>query len=210
MDGLLVVGAGEGPSQAPFLDPSRSFESDLIQKILVEPERNHDSVSLDFQELYKSLSVTARKVIDKLNELLKNDLPNGIQSLNPADVTAEATADRIVRGATAFFDAFAKQNPNLAGEELLNKFMDTIRGGIQSGYDDAYSTLEGLGAFEFEGVREGVEQTRTLIDGKLASFEKAKRKELGLDSDDAQATVSGETKNSLIAQAGGGALSIIA
>src|SRR2546423_1800378 len=53
-----------------------------------------------FQGLYDSLSLTGKQIVDKINEQLKISLPNGVQSLNPADVTPQATADRIVTGVT--------------------------------------------------------------------------------------------------------------
>ena len=142
---------------------------------------NGDKVDVGIDDLIKGLSISGQKIIDKLNEILKKDLPDGIASLKPEDTTPEATSDRIVKGATAFFDVFKKQNANLSDEEVLTKFMETIRGGIKTGYDDAFNTLEGLGAFKFDGVQDGVEKTKALIEEKLKSYEAAKRQELGLD-----------------------------
>ncbi len=184
MDSLLSPSAdprtsGININPESFKNSSKNIDLVIVQNIRNE---NSDKVSLSFDELYKGLSLTGRNIIDKLNELLKEKLPAGIQSLNPEDVTPEATANRIVKGSTAFFEVFAKQNPNLSGEELLNKFMSTIRGGIKSGYEDAASTLEGLGAFEFDGVKEGIEETMRLVEEKLNAFESSKREELGINS----------------------------
>lgn len=167
--------------------------------------KQQDSVSIDFQDLYKSLSVTGQKIIDKLNELLKSKLPNGIQSLKPQDVTPEATADRIVKGATGFFDIFAKQNSGLQGEELLKKFMDTIKSGINQGYDQAYGTLKDLGAFEFDGVENGIEKTKDLIAQKLDQYEAQMRKTLGI-SDSTATQLGRAVKSDLLAQSGGSIL----
>lgn len=163
-----------------------------------------DSIDLNFQDLYKSLSITSKQIVDKLNEYLKADLPDGVQSLKPEDVTPEATADRIVSGATAFFDVFAKQNSDLSGEELLNKFLETIKAGISKGYDDATGILQDLGAFDVEGVKDGVEKTKSLIDEKLKAYEAQKRVELGIDK--APEVVAQQTQSAILAQAG--ALSI--
>ncbi|MCC6954781.1 MAG: DUF5610 domain-containing protein [Deltaproteobacteria bacterium] len=138
-----------------------------------------DSVGTSINDLPKSLAITAKEIVDKINEKLGIALPGGIQSLKPEDVTPEATAARIVQGVVGFYDIFAKQNPNLASGELLNKFLETVKGGIDEGYADAISILEGLNAFQFDGVREGVEKTRTLIDEKLEAFRKAKLEEYG-------------------------------
>ncbi len=159
-----------------------------------------DTVGVGIDDLSKSLSIKAQKIIDKLNEILKAKLPDGVQSLKPEEVTPEATADKIVNGATAFFDVFSKQNPDLQGEELLNKFMETIRSGISQGYDDAVNTLQDLGAFDFEGVKDGIEKTKGLIDDKLKVFETEMRKKLGLD--EIKNNVSNNTSTNLLELAG--------
>jgi len=175
---------------------------------------NRDIVQVNFKDLYKSLSITAKEIIDKLNELLKADLPNGLQSLKPADVTSEKTADRIVKQVTAFFGLYAKQNPDLEGEDLVNGFMDTIRGGVQKGYDEAFEILEGLGALGFEGVLAGVERTKELIDEKLGRFEQELRRSLGLEAAEpeiiTQDSAADPFGRALLAQAGGGILKVAA
>ena len=161
-----------------------------------------DSVEIGFGDLYKGLTISAQQIVDKLNEMLKAELPNGLQSLKPEDVTPEATASRIVSGTTAMFDAFAKKHPELEGEELLTGFMDTIRGGIQQGYDDAYGILKGLGAFEFEGVEDGIKKTMQLVEEKLKAFEEMKRKELGLDTSPNEENYASPARSETLAQGG--------
>ena len=179
-------------------------EASADQLVIATIPTSSDSVDLNFQDLYKSLSITSKQIVDKLNEYLKADLPDGVQSLKPQDVTPEATADRIVSGATAFFDVFAKQNSDLSSEELLNKFLETIKSGISKGYDDASSILQGLGAFDVEGVKDGVEKTKSLIDEKLKAYEAQKRVELGIDK--LPDVVAQQTQTAILTQAG--ALSI--
>lgn len=118
-----------------------------------------------------ALNLTGQEIVDKLNEILKDKLPEGIESLDPSEVTPEKTAERIADGAIALFSAYKAQNPNLSEEELLDGFMETIRGGITQGYEEAAGILEGLGAFNFEGVREGIEKTMKLVEEKLQKFE---------------------------------------
>lgn len=185
MDSL--VSALESYQQFPQINQIPAKSDFSADRFIIESignnnfEQEQDPIEINFEDLYKSLSVTGQKIIDKLNELLKKDLPDGIQSLSPEETSAQATADRIVQGSTAFFDIFAKQNPNLEGEELLNKFMETIKGGIKQGYDDAVGILEDLGAFEFSGVKESIEETKNLIEAGLQKFESLKRQELGLE-----------------------------
>ena len=190
---------------------SQQQQSDLLIIESITPSSDSDSVAFSFQDLYKSLSVESKKIIDAINEQLKVSLPDGVQSLSPDQVTPEATAEKIVSGTTAFFSVFQDQNPDLQGEDLLNAFMKTIRGGIDSGYDDAVKTLEGLGAFEFDGVQDGVKQTKSLIESKLVAFEKQMRQQMGLDPKDPVAEASAvDIKNAVLTQAGAQSLNISA
>ncbi|MCC6221493.1 MAG: DUF5610 domain-containing protein [Deltaproteobacteria bacterium] len=141
-------------------------------------ESGRDKVDVDMKKIYKSLTVLGDEVIRKLNGILKSDLPQGIASLKPEEHTPEATAQRIVDGTTALFSIYQKQNPNLQGEELLDSFMQTIRGGIKQGYDDAVGILSAIGAFEFDNVEEGIEKTMQLVEEKLTAFEDNFRKQL--------------------------------
>ncbi len=186
-----------------FQQLKASYQLTVIQDILpVSTGADTDEVSLSLGDTTKGISVTAQEILEKLNALLKDKLPDGIQSLKPEDTTPEATASRIVQGVTALYGAFSKQNPTLSGEELLNKFMDTVKGGVQAGYDDAVGTLEDLGAFSFEGVKSGIEETKRLIDEKLAAFEQAKRKDLGLSSSVDSTAIADLVSPELTAQAG--------
>lgn len=153
-----------------------------------------DNVSVEFNDLYKALSVGAQEIVNKINELLKTKLPNGVQSLKPEEVTAEATADRIVTGVTASFEAYRKGRADEDPETVLNDYLKAVKQGVSEGYDDAYETLDALGAFEFEGVEAGIVKTKELIGEKLAQFEAAKRKELGLDTDE---TVTAKTADAV-------------
>ncbi len=142
-----------------------------------------DRVEVGMDAIYKSLTVLADKVIAKLNELLKDKLPDGIASLKPEDHTSEATAARIADGSTALMAIYAKQHPELEGEELISSFMETIRGGIKQGYDEASSILGDIGAFNFDGVKSAIEKTMSLVEEKLIAFETEWRKQNGLTPD---------------------------
>lgn len=179
--------------QADYLVLSASFSYQ---------ESSQDTVSVNFGDLYKGLSLSASEIIEKLNGMLKAKLPNGIQSLQPQDVTPEATAERIVNGVTAFFSAFAKQHPELEGADLLSEFMEQVRCGVAQGYDEAFSILEGLGAFQYDGVQSGIEKTKRLIEEKLAAYENFKRQEMGLTSPDPAVPV----KDEILAQGGAGVM----
>lgn len=149
-----------------------------------DKEAVNDSVSVGMKEVYKSLTVLADKVLAKLEEILKKDLPDGIASLKPEEHTPEATSQRIVDGTTALLAVYAKQHPELQGEELISSFMETIRGGIKTGYEDAMGILGSIGALDIGGVQAGIEETMKLVEEKLLAFEDQWRKDNGLTPKD--------------------------
>lgn len=208
MDGLLETAPvsldfSSTKSSAPFPKNKAAQESAILQKMLppkAQGDEHADQVILGGQG--KALSITIQKILDKLNELLRAKLPQGLQDLKPEDHTPEATASRIVDGIAGLFGIFAKSNPDLEGEELLSRFMTAARKGVETGYGDAYETLEGIGAFEVAGVKEGVERTRVLIDEKLNAFEDKMRKVLGIEPVDVEAEVAELTSQALLAQGG--------
>lgn len=164
------------------ITPSQSHKSEKFELSKKDPKEIdlkviNDSVSNDLVEValddvYKSLTVLGQKVISKLEEILGDKLPEGgIAALKPEDHTPEATAQRIVDGVTGLLPAFQAQNPDLEGEELLDQFMSTIRGGIQQGYGEAMEILGSIGALEFDSVSSGIEKTMKIVEEKLVAFE---------------------------------------
>jgi hypothetical protein len=158
-----------------------------IQQLLPQ-NTNQDAVNVNVNDLYKSLTLFAQQVLDKLRETLGDQLPDGLNSFQPEDHTPEKTAQRIVDGSTALFPIFAKQHSDLQGEELITEFMKTIRGGIQKGYSDAESVLGDIGAFDIDGVKNGIEKTKELVEQGLQSFEQNYRQQQGLTTTDDSGT----------------------
>ena len=137
-----------------------------------------DSVEVGMDDVYKSLTILGDEIISKLNEILKEELPDGIESLDPKDHTPEKTAERIVTGSVAMFEAYMAQNPDRADEEKLDSYMAAVRSGVQKGYEDAVGILEALGALDIPGVAEGIEETMRLVEEKLSAFEDRMRKQI--------------------------------
>ena len=167
-------------------NPSTKNSENLVQTLLggtSESSSGNDVVDVSLKDVYKSLTVLAQQVLDKLQEILGDELPDGISSLKPEDHTPEKTAQNIVDGATALFGVFAKQNSNLQGEDLLDAFMKTIRGGIDTGYGQADKILGDIGAYDIDGVRSGIDETKKLVEEKLKAFEDNYRKQNGLVTD---------------------------
>lgn len=108
------------------------------------------------------------------------------------DWSADATSDRIVAGTTSMLSTFARQNPDLEGEALLDKFETTIRGGIDKGYQQALSILEAVSTFSPE-VKELGAKTISMTHDKLTEWFAARKESLKA----AEASKSGETSDAV-------------
>lgn len=216
MDGIQQYGLSQAVSPqlesgARFAPPTKKQADVLVLEQSIELSAKIDTkVSFSLNDITGALSLSAEKVMNKLNEILKSQVPDGVQSLDPARYTPEATAERIVEGATAFFGAYARQNPELQGEELINGFMETIRGGIDQGFEDAFGTLENIGAFELEGVKDAVLRTKELVEQKLTAYEENMRKRLGVDPVDIEEEVAKQTQDAVSKTAGVSILNLAA
>ncbi|MCC6933056.1 MAG: DUF5610 domain-containing protein [Deltaproteobacteria bacterium] len=156
--------------------------------------KGNDTADVGMGDLYKSLTALAGEIKTKLEDILGSDLPKGgLESLKPEDFTPEKTADMIVSGTTAMLSIYAKQNPNMQGEELISSFMKTIRGGINEGYQQASAILGDIGAFKFDGVKDGISKTMDLVEQKLSAFEADWRKQ-HLGTEEADATEEPESR----------------
>ncbi|MDG6777789.1 DUF5610 domain-containing protein [Thiomicrorhabdus sp. zzn3] len=144
-------------------------QADLVAHLFSNPE----------QTSHKALKITFQEAIDKLNEILTQEL--GQTEFKPISDEAlqaqggleywspENTAKRIVDGSTAMLAAFQKANPNLEGEALINRFMDVIGNGITQGFDQAKGVLGDLNVLEGE-VADNIEQTFQLVQQGLQAF----------------------------------------
>lgn len=116
------------------------------------------------------LTLLYRSAIDHLNEVLQADLgENAIQNAMGQDNSPEATAERIVSMSTGFFEAFSARYPDDPPEEVLERFMDTIRGGFEQGFAEASEILSGLGVLEGD-IAEGIQKTYELVMQGYAQF----------------------------------------
>ena len=111
--------------------------------------------------------------INGINEALKPQLgENAIQNAASEDNSAQATADRIVSGATGMYAAFKAQHPDETGDAALKDFMSTIRGGFEQGFGEAAGILGGLGVLD-GNISAGINQTHDLVEQGFDAFEKA-------------------------------------
>ncbi|MDT8371945.1 MAG: DUF5610 domain-containing protein [Gammaproteobacteria bacterium] len=120
----------------------------------------------------ESLALLYKTVIEGINEVLKDTMgDNAIQATYDAgvNVSPEATADRIVSQSTVFFTAYSKQHPELSLDNALVKFTDLIKGGIDQGFSEVRSILDGLQVLEGD-IASNIDKTYERVKTGLAAF----------------------------------------
>jgi hypothetical protein len=199
MEGFNALPAAAAHSHRPafsYRSAQASYRQVVIEKTLLA--NNSDAVSIDSSLSVGGQPIDLQDILKKINDRLKQALPNGVESLKQEDTTSEATSDRIVKGITALYDAYRKSNPELDDEEALTRFMKAARSGVDQGYGEAADFLEGAGAFQVDGVKDGIEKTKSLIEEKLKAFETKKL------SDFQSNHVGTIVSNEIVSQAGAG------
>jgi len=137
-------------------------------------------------------SLLASSAINGINEALKPQLgDNAIQNASSGDNSAEATASRIVAGATGMYAAFKAQHPDESDDAALKDFMSTIRSGFEKGFSEASNILKGLGVLGGD-IASGINQTHDLVLKGFDDFEKAHTSTAatGTDTSDTSASAS--------------------
>jgi len=134
--------------------------------ILAASKSNSNSVANSPMELlYKT-------AIEEINKQLEPSLgKNAVQSTYESglDVTPEATAQRIVQGSTAFYQAFKEQNSELGEEESLNEFLSVISSGIDKGFEEAKDILDSLSVLEGD-IETNIDLTYDYVQQSLSNF----------------------------------------
>ncbi|MDX1451941.1 MAG: DUF5610 domain-containing protein, partial [Oleiphilaceae bacterium] len=113
-----------------------------------------------------------KAAIEAINEELAEELgDNAIERgyESGLDVSPEATAKRIVDFSTGLFELYKQSNPDLAPQEQLDRFLEVIGGGIDTGFGEARDILDGLGVLEGE-IEENVDRTYDLVQEGLEAF----------------------------------------
>lgn len=119
-----------------------------------------------------SLTLLFNAAIDKINEFLAPELgDNAIQKAHDSglDVSPEATADRIVSLSTLSFQAYKSNHQGEHEADVLNNYIDLISSGIEQGFAEAKTILDGLGVLDGD-IASNIELTYALVHEKLASF----------------------------------------
>lgn len=116
------------------------------------------------------LALLYKTAIQGINEALEATLgKDAIQNAASQDNSAEATAQRILSGSTAFYGAYLKQNKLEDSAESREKFIDVVKGGFEQGFKEAEDILGGLKVLEGD-VKAGIDKTRELVLKGFADF----------------------------------------
>lgn len=119
-----------------------------------------------------SMTLLYKSAIDHINKVLAPELgDNAIQEAYKSglDVSPQATADRIVSMSTAFFGKYAQSNPGKDLETALKDFTALIGGGIDQGFSEARTVLDGLKVLQGD-IASNIDKTYELVQTGLKAF----------------------------------------
>jgi len=140
-----------------------------------------ESASVSLNSENDPLALVYKSAITSINEQLEADFgPDAIQNAAGQDNSPEGTAGRIVSLSTAFFSAFQQQHSELEGDESLNRFMDTIKGGIEKGFQEARDILKGLKVLGGD-IAANIDKTYELVQKGLDAFVSNQRQSSSTD-----------------------------
>ncbi|MET3130901.1 hypothetical protein AAKU55_001159 [Oxalobacteraceae bacterium GrIS 1.11] len=129
------------------------------------------SVSISSQD--QPMALLLKTALTSINEALKSQFgENAIENAVSQDNTPQGTASRIVALSTGFFDAFKQQHPGEDENAVLQKFMDTIKGGADTGFKEARNILQGLNVLGGD-IAGNIDQTYALVQKGYADFQAA-------------------------------------
>ena len=138
-----------------------------------------------------------KAAINEINEVLAPYLgENATQTAYESDIdfSPEATAERIVHGATGFFTAFVENNPELSSEEAVNRFNDVITQGIEQGFEDAKGILDSLQVLEGK-ISDDINATYDFVQAGLNNFMEQVLADLNAEQETLVATDAVEPNN---------------
>lgn len=161
-----VKSAGEAAAEpSAAVKAKAQLNSSILQASL--------TVSIGAQN--EPLALLLKSAITGINEALKGQYgDDAIQNAVAQDNTPQGTADRIVSLSTGFFEAYKQQHPDEDEAVALDKFMSTIRGGMEKGFQEARDILQGLKVLQGD-VAGNIDQTYELVQKGYAAFEAAHR-----------------------------------
>lgn len=188
------------PDPLAYTTPTPSTSSNVVQSgkstvsTLAETKTQQNaailqaSLDVSIQSKNQPLALLLKAAIAGINDLLKPQFgDNAIQAAASQDNTPEGTAGRIVSLSTGFFDAFKQQHPGEDANDVLTKFMATIRSGFENGAKEAQGILKGMGVLDGD-VASNINKTLALVQQGYADFETAQRSTLSSTTNASPAT----------------------
>ena len=173
------------------------FEQSRLNKQQLNASIMESQLNLTTGDESNSLKLLYKTALEGINKELEEEFgPNAAQKIKQSEVdtSPEATADRIVSFATAFYQKYKEQTPDMTEEERLDKFLSIIGGGVDTGFKDARDILDGLGVLSGK-VADDIDKTYSLIQDGFARFRESI---LNPNKDDELATeVAANTKDEL-------------
>lgn len=111
-----------------------------------------------------------KTAITSINEALQAELgENAVQNAASQDNSPQGTADRILALSTGFLDSYKKQHPDMEDSAALEKFIATIKDGIEQGFKEARGILKGLDVLGGD-IAGNVDKTYELVMKGLDEF----------------------------------------
>lgn len=132
-----------------------------VQKSYYESISKGDGTNVS--QVYRSMSASYE--VNATVKSRQTQATANANALSPNDMSPEAVAGRIVDFAMGFFDAFAKDNPDMSKEDQVKAFGEMVKGAISQGFNEALSMLGNVS----QEVSDTLTKTRDLIDKKLSS-----------------------------------------
>lgn len=110
------------------------------------------------------LALLLKSAINGINEQLQPTLgKDAIENAAASqDNSPQATAERILRLSTAFYDAYREQNKLEDNAASREQFIGVVRGGFEKGFKEAQDVLEGLKVLGGD-VASGIDKTFALV-----------------------------------------------
>ncbi|QPK63226.1 DUF5610 domain-containing protein [Methylomonas sp. LL1] len=136
------------------------------------------SLDVSIQSKNEPLALLLKTAITGINELLKSEFGvDAIQAAASQDNTPTGTAGRILSLSTGFFEAFKRNHSDENPNDVLTKFMDTIRSGFEKGAKEAQGILKSLGVLGGD-IASNIDKTLELVRQGYIDFEDAQRSSL--------------------------------
>lgn len=148
------------------------YESSQMNKQKLNATIMENQLKLSTGEDDNSMKLLYKTALEGINKELETEFgANAAEKIKNSgvDTSPDATADRIVGFATAFYQKYSEQNPDMPEEERLDKFLALVGGGVDKGFEDAKGILDGLGVLKGK-VADDIDSTYSKIQDGFAKF----------------------------------------